>query len=83
MSDQVDRRLCGSCPRRDPQRDVCLDNLAYSAFVYADSEAGDCEAHPEHPKYVAPERASAEMMQSQTRGAAVPYWGQYIMGVKP
>lgn len=30
------------------------------------------------------ERATAEMMQqSQTRGAAVPYFGRYIMGVMP
>lgn len=84
MSDQVQpKRFCGNCPSHDDRRSICLLNLAYSAFVYGYSEAGDCEAHPEHPNYIAPERTQTDMMQSQTRGCAVPYFGQYITGVKP
>ena len=36
-------------------------------------------------EWLDPARATAEQvaMQSQARGAAVPYWGQYVMWVKP
>jgi hypothetical protein len=36
-------------------------------------------------EWLDPARATAEqvMLQSQARGGAVPYWGQYVMGVKP
>lgn len=81
MSDTVQpKRFCGNCPHLDDRRSICLLNLAYSAFVYGYSEAGDCEAHPEHPNYVAPERAAAEQQQSAVRGGAVPYWRNYISG---
>lgn len=77
MSDTMVRRFCGDCAHHCDRRQICHLNLSYAAFVYPYSEAGDC------PGYTDKERAAGEVaQQSQTRGGAVPYFGQYITGVK-
>ena len=76
-------RFCGDCAHLDDERQICLLNLAYSAFVYPWMEANDCEG------YLDRERAAAEQAQHGIYDApappkpTVPFWGNYISGVKP